>query len=100
MVHRKDLFDVVYAEVSFLNDIEVGIEAVFLDVLAKDLHVLLNFGEVCKALLFRVSVLVSSHETDSRVVDVAKDEALAFIWAEVGQAGFLRFAKHVGGVGK
>ena len=43
LVHCEGLFDSVHAEVSFLNDIKVGIEAVLLYVPAEDFYVLLDF---------------------------------------------------------
>ena len=69
--------------------VHVFVEAVLLDISFEDFNVLLDFGEVKKALFFWVSVLVYSHETDGSVVNVAKDEALTFVWGKVGHFRFL-----------
>ena len=81
-----------------MNNIEVGIEAVSFNVLAEDLHVLLNFGKVCEAFLFGISVFVYYYEADCSIVVIANDEALAFVWAEIGQAAF-HFTEHFIGEG-
>ena len=88
----KDLFDGSQAKISLLYDIHIFVEVVLLDVLAEDFHVLLDFGEVCEAIFFGVPAVIYSHEADGSVVNVAKDEALTFIWREVWHAGFLHFA--------
>ena len=93
MVPRNYLFNSCHTEVGLLNNIEVGIEAVSFNVFAEDIHVLLDFGEVCEAFLSRISVLVHSHISDGSVVYVAKDEALAFVWGEVGHAFLRHFAE-------
>ena len=93
LVSSKDLFDGVYAEVCHLSDVYVLDEAISLDIPVEDFHVMLDCGEVYEAFFFGVSISVYAHEADGRVVDIANDEALSSIWAEVGQAGFY-FAEH------
>ena len=64
------------------------------DILSEDLYVLLDLWEVCKTFFLGVSFFVHSHISDSSVVNVSQDEALAFVWGEVRDAGFLHFAEH------
>ena len=44
-----------------------------------------------------LSVFACCHEADGSIVNVAKDEALTFVWGEVGQ--IVQFAAHLVGVG-
>ena len=62
-------------KVSFLYDVEVSIEAVSLNVAAEHFHVLFDCFKVIPG-------------DGISVVNVAKDEALAFVGCKVGQAGF------------
>ena len=94
LIPHHDLFDFGHGEIRLLNDVHVLVEAVLLDVSAENFHILLNFWEVSEAFLFWVSVPVDSHEAYGSVVVVAENEAMTFIWREVGHAGLLHFAEH------
>ena len=94
LVHHKDFFDFGHGEVRLLDDVHVLVEAVLLDVSVENFHILLNFWEVSEAFFFWVSVPVDSHEAYGSVVVVAENEAMTFIWREVGHAGLFHFAEH------
>ena len=68
---HKEIFGFCYALVLPHKDVHVFVKAVILNVCAEDFHVLLDFWEVYEAFLLGISVLVYSHEADSRVVNVA-----------------------------
>ena len=84
LVVVKNFFDGGYAEVGLLHDIEIDIEVIAFNISAEDLHVLLDFREVCEAFLCWVSVFVYCYKADGSVVNIAKDKALTFVWGEVG----------------
>ena len=95
LVPLKDLFDGGHTLIGLQNNVKV-IEAVSFNVFAEDLHVFQDCGEVCVAILFWLSVFVnyqvsgciySRAPSDGRIIIVAKNEALAFVWREVGLLG-------------
>ena len=95
LVTKEDFFDFVHAQVRHFQDILAVVgKTVAFNLLFKELDVGLHVKEIFDAELFRVAVVVYSHIADGRVVKVAKDKALAFVWREVRHAGFLRLAEH------
>ena len=75
LVFIKDLFEVFVVDVLFLEDVS-GSEPVFSDVLTEDIDIVLNFIEVCKALLYFVPVFCP---TNGLVVEVSDYQALSNI---------------------
>ena len=96
VVAQENLFDFVHTEVLLFHDIvAVVFKTVGLDLLFEELDVVLNMEEIFEAFLFRLAFIVDPlFPADRRVIEVAKDEALSFVWAEVGHSGFLLFAEH------
>ena len=81
LIHAKNLFGSVHAEVFLLNYVE---ESILRNFLLKDLEVLLYMIKVLIALLLQVAV----YELNRRIVKISQDEALEFVRAEVGNYGF------------
>ena len=96
LIPHEDLFDFGEGEVLLLDDVHVLVKAVLLDVPVENFHVILDFGEVCEAFFFGITLLVYSHKSDGSVVVVAKDEAITFVWCEVRDAEHWHYGCRVG----
>ena len=86
LVTKEDFFDFVHAQVRLYHDVvAVVFKTVGYNVLFEELDVVLDVQEVFEAQFFRLAVTVYTLnlDADGRVIVVAQDEALAFVWAEV-----------------
>ena len=91
LVLLEDSFKAFEIDVRFRENVSLS-KAILCYVLTEDLDIILDFIEVCKALLHRVPGLVLSHPADSSIVVIANDKALTNIRGEEGCS--LGFGSH------